>query len=346
MGFITAVTVQFVPSSFIYPLIVMGKPTNLFTVPAFFPIMFEFTVLISAFTATFGMLIMNGLPKLNHPMFNWERFKRASEDKFFCVVEQSDPKFAAREVTSSSRHSADATSPWCTRTEQFAGQMRSRIFHVSSCRTVFFSRLTPSRQQKFDEIFLHLHGDPRLPWLAAPHVRFLHNGCCSGPMAGFAGKSRARPPIEIFPDMDRQPKGEGANTERVLRRWTRRTPAGRGDRAAGLCNADAQAGGRFGGRGHRPIQQIIFSSSPNYIDTGKMGENWGTGLPFEVSSRSCGAARSDLESIAPSVTARPAQETAWRKSLGSIPCKACFRIAFGPCPTARSSTRSPTGRTR
>ena len=51
IGFISAVAIQFVPSSFIFPLIVMGKPTNLFTVPAFFPIMFEFTVLISAFTA-------------------------------------------------------------------------------------------------------------------------------------------------------------------------------------------------------------------------------------------------------------------------------------------------------
>jgi hypothetical protein len=97
-GFVTAVTIQFVPSSFIYPLIVMGKPTNLFTVPAFFPIMFEFTVLISAFTAVFGMLIMNGLPRLNHPMFNWDRFKRVSDDKFFCVIEQRDPKFSEREV--------------------------------------------------------------------------------------------------------------------------------------------------------------------------------------------------------------------------------------------------------
>jgi hypothetical protein len=97
-GFVTAVTVQFVPSSFIYPLIVMGKPTNLFTVPAFFPIMFEFTVLISAFTAVFGMLIMNGLPRLNHPMFNWEEFKRSSDDKFFCVIEQRDPKFSEREA--------------------------------------------------------------------------------------------------------------------------------------------------------------------------------------------------------------------------------------------------------
>ncbi|HEY5811677.1 MAG TPA: DUF3341 domain-containing protein [Terrimicrobiaceae bacterium] len=98
IGFISAVTLEFVPSSILYPLIVMGKPTNLFTVPAFFPIMFEFTVLISAFTATFGMLIMNGLPRLHHPMANWERFKRVSDDKFFCIVEKKDPRFAELEV--------------------------------------------------------------------------------------------------------------------------------------------------------------------------------------------------------------------------------------------------------
>ena len=97
-GFVSAVALQFIPSSFIYPLIVMGKPTNLFTVPAFFPIMFEFTVLISAFTATFGMLIMNGLPRLHHPMLGWERFKRVSDDKFFCVIKKRDPKFSEREV--------------------------------------------------------------------------------------------------------------------------------------------------------------------------------------------------------------------------------------------------------
>jgi hypothetical protein len=31
-------------------------------------------------------------------MFNWERFKRVSDDKFFCVIEKSDPKFAEAEV--------------------------------------------------------------------------------------------------------------------------------------------------------------------------------------------------------------------------------------------------------
>jgi len=95
-GFLTAVCLTFIPSSILYPLIVMGKPTNLYTVPAFFPILFELTILLSAFTAVFGMFIMNGLPRLNHPMFNWDRFQRVSDDKFFCVIEAKDPKFTER----------------------------------------------------------------------------------------------------------------------------------------------------------------------------------------------------------------------------------------------------------
>jgi hypothetical protein len=103
-GFTTAVGLTFIPSSIIYPLVVAGKPTNLFTVPAFFPIMFELTVLFSAFTTVIGMLILNGLPRLNHPMFNWDRFKKVSDDRFFCVIETRDPKFSessAREVLES-----------------------------------------------------------------------------------------------------------------------------------------------------------------------------------------------------------------------------------------------------
>jgi len=95
-GFLTAVTLEFLPSSLLYPLTVAGKPTNLFTVPAFFPIIFEITILISAFTAVFGMLIMNGLPRLNHALFNWDRFKKVTEDKFFVAIESGDPKFSVR----------------------------------------------------------------------------------------------------------------------------------------------------------------------------------------------------------------------------------------------------------
>lgn len=97
-GFLLAVTMEFVTSSVIYPLIVAGKPTNLYTVPAFFPIMFELTILFSAFTAVIGMLVMNRLPRLNHPLFNWDRFKKVTEDKFFAAIEAADPQFNPPEV--------------------------------------------------------------------------------------------------------------------------------------------------------------------------------------------------------------------------------------------------------
>ncbi len=97
-GFLTAATLTFGPSSFIYPLIVHGKPRDFFTVPAFFPIMFELTVLLAAFSAFFAMLIMNGLPRWYHPVFNWKRFERATNDGFFLVIEARDPRFTEAET--------------------------------------------------------------------------------------------------------------------------------------------------------------------------------------------------------------------------------------------------------
>src|SRR5256885_9702759 len=97
-GLLTAAAVEFGPSSILYPVVVHGKPTNFFTVPAFFPIMFELTVLFSAFTAFFAMLIMNGLPRWYHPVFNWQRFSRATNDGFFLIIEARDPRFTELEA--------------------------------------------------------------------------------------------------------------------------------------------------------------------------------------------------------------------------------------------------------
>jgi hypothetical protein len=97
-GLLTAVVLEFGPSSFIYPLVVHGKPTDWRTVPAFFPIMFELTVLFSAFAAFFAWILMNGLPRWYHPVFNWERFKRATNDGFFLIIEARDPRFTEVEA--------------------------------------------------------------------------------------------------------------------------------------------------------------------------------------------------------------------------------------------------------
>lgn len=93
-GFFFAMILTLVPSTLLYPVVVHGKPTSFFTTPAFFPIMFELTVLFSAFTTVFALLIFSQLPKWYHPLFNWERFSRATNDGFFLVIEARDPKFS------------------------------------------------------------------------------------------------------------------------------------------------------------------------------------------------------------------------------------------------------------
>jgi hypothetical protein len=74
-----------------YPFIISGKP--LFGWPAAVPVIFELTVLLSAFTTFFGMWGLNGLPRWHHPLFSNKRFARATADRFFIVIEKDDPTF-------------------------------------------------------------------------------------------------------------------------------------------------------------------------------------------------------------------------------------------------------------
>ena len=98
IGLAIAFALQTWSSVMDYPLIVQGKPY--FSLPAFIPIMFEFTILLSAFGAFFGMLFMIGLPRLHHPNFNWDRFsKKANDDGFFLIIEAKDSQFAEEKVT-------------------------------------------------------------------------------------------------------------------------------------------------------------------------------------------------------------------------------------------------------
>ena len=67
-----------------YPLNVGGRP--LFSWPAFAVPGFELTVLGAALAGLFGMLWLNGLPRLHHPVFDAEGFERATQDRFFLAV--------------------------------------------------------------------------------------------------------------------------------------------------------------------------------------------------------------------------------------------------------------------
>ncbi|MEC8719866.1 MAG: DUF3341 domain-containing protein, partial [Verrucomicrobiota bacterium] len=73
-----------------------GKP--LFSPMFPFPVVYEMTILLSAFGAIFGMLFLNRLPKLHHPLLKNRRFKGATDDKFYVIIETSDPRYVEEET--------------------------------------------------------------------------------------------------------------------------------------------------------------------------------------------------------------------------------------------------------
>lgn len=93
-GTLAAFTMMHWMNGIDYPLIIGGKPAGApGTLPSMIPIMFELTVLFSAFAIVFGMFGLNKLPRHHHPVFGSQRFARATDDRFFVSIEAEDPKW-------------------------------------------------------------------------------------------------------------------------------------------------------------------------------------------------------------------------------------------------------------
>ena len=90
-GTICAFAMMYWMNAIDYPIVIGGKPPS--SVPSMIPIMFELTVLFSAFATVFGMFGLNKIPQHHHPIFTSDRFAGFSDDRFFLSIEAQDPKF-------------------------------------------------------------------------------------------------------------------------------------------------------------------------------------------------------------------------------------------------------------
>ncbi|MBX9703092.1 MAG: DUF3341 domain-containing protein [Silvanigrellaceae bacterium] len=79
-----------------YKYVIGGKP--FFSWESYFIPAFECTVLFGAIGTLIGLLALNKLPQLYHPLFRSEKFLRVTDDKFFISIEVKDPLFQINET--------------------------------------------------------------------------------------------------------------------------------------------------------------------------------------------------------------------------------------------------------
>lgn len=91
LGFVTLFALELYSVLTNYPINVGGRP--LFSWPAFIIPAFETGILGATLCGFFGMLVLNGLPKLYHPVFNAPNFTLARDDRFCLLVMSTDPLY-------------------------------------------------------------------------------------------------------------------------------------------------------------------------------------------------------------------------------------------------------------
>jgi hypothetical protein len=96
-GAVLAYGTQWWLSVYDYPINVGGRPLHAW--PAFLPATTIVAILWAAAASLLGMLALNRLPRLSHPVFAAPGFLRASEDRFFLLILAEDPRFGAEAAT-------------------------------------------------------------------------------------------------------------------------------------------------------------------------------------------------------------------------------------------------------
>jgi mono/diheme cytochrome c family protein len=98
-------------------------------------------------------------------------------------------------------------------------------------------------------------------------------------LAGFRGSKSTLPPVEIFPDMDHQPKFQAQHRSNFFSdgRAARKPVEGTVPMGYTLPGRFLQAGAR-----NATFDTVGFANLNTYASTGRIGENYGDGIPVDV----------------------------------------------------------------
>jgi mono/diheme cytochrome c family protein len=112
---------------------------------------------------------------------------------------------------------------------------------------------------------------------------FLLSGVALVAIFGFRGQKSTGSPIEVFPDMVRQPKVRAQAPLGFFAdgRGSRVPVAGTVPMGYEMPQTERAAGGEET-TSVLPHSQLSFSEGTDYYNTGKMGDRWGTGLPMQI----------------------------------------------------------------
>lgn len=104
---------------------------------------------------------------------------------------------------------------------------------------------------------------------------------------GFRGQRSRGAPFEVFPDMVRQVKVKAQAPLGFFAdgRGPRLPVAGTIPVGYEMPKPQTIATPATGVEIPEPRPQLAFSAGPDYYNTGKMGDHWGTGLPIEVTAK-------------------------------------------------------------
>ncbi len=159
-GLSLALFFQWWTNGFDYPFKISGKP--LFGIPANIPITFEFTVLLSAFAAFFGMFLLNRLPEHHHALFEHPRFARATDDGFFLAIERTDPRFERESTLQLLRSLAPVSIEACDESDESSAAphwLRASLVAIAALALVPLAIIAARRGSTSAEQPFHLIGD-------------------------------------------------------------------------------------------------------------------------------------------------------------------------------------------